>query len=60
MSVRCIAALPALVGAYGKVGGGAFPGTSTGAAFAMAEVTREDLMPSPTRIVNMNQLGHAP
>ena len=59
MTVRTIAALPALIGAYGRPGGGCFPGTSTGGAFAMAEVTREDFMASPSRIVNMNRLGHA-
>jgi anaerobic selenocysteine-containing dehydrogenase len=59
MTVRTIACLPAVVGAYGKPGGGCFPGTSTGAAFAMKEVLREDFMAAPARIVNMNRLGHA-
>ncbi|MBT1076909.1 molybdopterin oxidoreductase family protein [Geobacter grbiciae] len=59
MTVRTICALPALVGAYGKRGGGLLASTSTGAAFAMKEVTREDFMLRPTRIVNMNRLGHA-
>jgi anaerobic selenocysteine-containing dehydrogenase len=59
MTVRTIACLPALTGAYGKPGGGCFPGTSTGGAFAMKEVVREDFMARPTRIVNMNRLGHA-
>lgn len=59
MTVRCISCLPALVGAYGKEGGGCFPDTSTGAAFAMDQLLREDLMASPTRVVNMNRLGHA-
>ena len=59
MTVRTIACLPALVGAYGKRGGGLFPGTATGATFAMSEVTREDFMAAPTRVVNMNRLGHA-
>lgn len=59
MTVRCIATLPALVGAYVKPGGGCFCGTSTGPAFAMREVTREEFMAHPTRIVNMNRLGHA-
>jgi anaerobic selenocysteine-containing dehydrogenase len=59
MTVRCISCLPALVGAYGKEGGGCFPDTATGGAFAMEKLVREDLMPSPTRIVNMNRLGHA-
>lgn len=59
MTVRTICALPALTGAYGKRGGGLQASTSTGGAFAMVEVTREDLMARPTRIVNMNRLGHA-
>jgi anaerobic selenocysteine-containing dehydrogenase len=59
MTVRTIAVLPALTGAYGKPGGGLFPGTSTGGAFAMKEIVREDFMATPTRIVNMNRLGHA-
>ena len=59
MTVRCISCLPALVGAYGKEGGGCFPDTATGAAFAMEKLLREDLTPGPTRLVNMNRLGHA-
>jgi len=59
MTVRCICCLPALVGAYGKEGGGLFPDTSTGAAFATEHLLREDLMPGTTRLVNMNLLGHA-
>jgi anaerobic selenocysteine-containing dehydrogenase len=59
MTVRCISCLPALVGAYGKEGGGLFPDTSTGAALAMDHLLREDLMQSPSRMVNMNQLGQA-
>jgi anaerobic selenocysteine-containing dehydrogenase len=59
MNVRCIVCLPALVGAWGKKGGGAFVGTSTAGAFAMGEITREDFMAGETRVVNMNQLGHA-
>ncbi|NJD89902.1 MAG: molybdopterin oxidoreductase family protein [Geobacter sp.] len=57
MTVRTIACLPALVGAYGKSGAGCFPDTATGGAFAMGEVTREDFMTRPTRIINMNCLG---
>ena len=59
MSARCISALPAVVGAYGRPGAGLFIGTNTTSALAMAEVTREDFMDRPTRIVNMNRLGHA-
>jgi anaerobic selenocysteine-containing dehydrogenase len=59
MNIRSIVCLPALVGAWGKKGGGAFVGTSTAGAFAMGEITREDFLAGETRIVNMNQLGHA-
>jgi len=59
MTVRSIACLPALVGAWEKEGGGAFPDTSTGGAFKMEELTHEDFMKRPTRLVNMNQLGQA-
>jgi len=59
MTVRSIACLPALVGAYGKRGGGCLAGTSTGKAFAMNEVLREDFMTRKTRIINMNRLGWA-
>lgn len=59
MTVRCIACLPALTGAYARPGGGCFPDTATGGAFAMEELLREDLMERPTRVVNMNRLGHA-
>jgi len=59
MTVRTIACLPALIGAYGKRGAGCFPDTSTGGAFAMDSVVREDFMTSQTRIINMNRLGEA-
>ena len=59
MNVRTITCLPALVGAWGKPGGGAFAGISTAGAFAMTEITREDFMTKETRMVNMNRLGHA-
>lgn len=59
MTIRCIAALPAVSGAWQRPGAGLFCGTSTGAAFPLQLVTREDFMTAPTRIVNMNQLGMA-
>ena len=59
MTLRTLACLPAFVGAYAKPGGGAFASTSTGRAFPMACVTREDLLPGPVRTVNMNRLGWA-
>lgn len=59
MAIRAIVCLPALVGAYGKKGGGCFAGTGTAGAFAMKEVLREDFMTKKTRIINMNRLGWA-
>ena len=59
MNVRCITCLPALVGAWAKPGGGLLGSTGGGQAFDASIVTREDLQARPTRLVNMNQLGHA-
>ncbi|WP_310598806.1 molybdopterin oxidoreductase family protein [Desulfobulbus sp.] len=59
MTVRTIATLPALVGAYGKRHAGLLGGISTGSAFALGTILREDFMAAPTRIVNMNRLGQA-
>jgi len=59
MTVRTIGCLPAISGAWQRPGGGVFPGTSTGGAFPLHRVTREDFMTAPTRWVSMNQLGQA-
>jgi anaerobic selenocysteine-containing dehydrogenase len=59
MNVRCITCLPALVGAWARPGGGLLGSTGGSQAFDTSVVTREDLQPRPTRLVNMNQLGHA-
>jgi anaerobic selenocysteine-containing dehydrogenase len=59
MTVRTIACLPALSGAWQRPGGGLFAGTSTGDAFPLQRVTREDFLGRPTRWVSMNQLGAA-
>lgn len=60
MNVRCITCLPAITGVWQNRGGGILCGTSTGAAFPMEQITREDFMPDPLpRIINMNQLGNA-
>lgn len=59
MTIRTIVCLPALVGAYGKRGAGCFTSTSTGEAFAIGEILRQDLLAKKTRIVNMNQIGWA-
>jgi len=57
MTVRAIVTLPALLGAYAKPGGGCFAGTTTGGAFAMDVLLREDFIGGRPRTINMNQLG---
>jgi anaerobic selenocysteine-containing dehydrogenase len=59
MTVRTLSCLPAAVGAWSKPGGGIFIGTSTGGAFPLQAITREDFMVSTPRLVSMNQLGAA-
>ncbi|OIQ61870.1 molybdopterin oxidoreductase family protein [Neomoorella thermoacetica] len=59
MAVRIIASLPALVGAYGKHGGGALQSSGTGSAVRLEVVTRPDLRRKPVRALNMVQLGRA-
>lgn len=59
MTVRTISCLPAAVGAWAKPGGGIFLGTSTGGAFPLQAVTREDFITADPRLVSMNQLGGA-
>ena len=59
MTVRTISCLPAAVGAWAKPGGGIFIGTSTGGAFPLQSVTREDFMATMPRLISMNQLGGA-
>ena len=57
MTVRSISCLPALTGAWQRPGGGVFCGTSTGGAFPVHMLVREDFIRTPTRLVSMNQLG---
>ena len=59
MNIRTISTLPALVGAYGKAGGGCLGNTSTGHLFDMSVIERPDFLQAPSRPVNMNQLGSA-
>jgi len=59
MAVRTIACLPALVGAWRDHGGGALLTTSGAYDFAMDRLTRPDLAPPGTRVVNMNNLAEA-
>lgn len=59
MTVRTVSCLPALTGAWAREGGGVMVNVGTSAALDTTVVTREDFLPSPTRIINMNQLGRA-
>lgn len=59
MNVRCITCLPAIVGAWRRPGGGLLASTSASQAFDLSGITQEALQPGPTRLVNMNRLGHA-
>ena len=59
MAVRTITCLPALVGAWRDHGGGALLSTSGTYEFDMAALTRPDLSPPGTRVVNMNRLAEA-
>jgi anaerobic selenocysteine-containing dehydrogenase len=59
MTIRSIVALAAVLGAFGREGGGCLAATGSSAAFDLSPFTREDLLPRPTRVVNMNELGRA-
>lgn len=59
MTVRTITCLPAVVGAWGKTGGGLLSSIAADKVLDTSLVTREDFLKQPTRMVNMNQLGDA-
>ncbi len=59
MAVRTIACIPAVIGSWRHHGGGVLLTTSGTYDFAMGKLTRPDLSPPGTRLVNMNQLGEA-
>jgi anaerobic selenocysteine-containing dehydrogenase len=60
MALRTLACLPALVGAWGQLGGGAYKSTSGYFRLNSAAVERPDLLPNPRpRHISMNQLGQA-
>ena len=57
-AVRAVACLPAVVGAYGKLGGGALLATVGGFGFSF-EAVRRPSGPAATRLVNHSRLGQA-
>lgn len=59
LMTRTVAALAAVLGAWGRKGGGLLHSTGSSQAFDLSPFTREDLLPRPTRRVNMNELGRA-
>ncbi|MFN4260997.1 MAG: molybdopterin-dependent oxidoreductase [Gemmataceae bacterium] len=59
MAVRTITCLPAVIGAWRHVGGGALLSTSQLYPFNSAKLERPDLIPSGTRTINMVQLAEA-
>lgn len=59
MTIRAIAMLPALVGAWRRTGGGAHLDSSPLWSFDVNALRRPDLEPRPAREVNHSQLGRA-
>ncbi len=57
-TARAILCIPAVLGAWER-GGGLLASTGTGASLDMAPLTRPDLQPQPTRLVNLTRLGEA-
>ena len=59
MATRTVACLPALVGAWGKRGGGALQDTAAAWNWNYNALRRPDLLARPTREINHSQLGRA-
>lgn len=59
MAARTVCCLPAVVGAWRHVGGGALLSTSKMFAFNREALQRPDLIPPGTRTINMTQLAEA-
>ncbi|MBZ5512852.1 MAG: molybdopterin-dependent oxidoreductase [Acidobacteriia bacterium] len=59
MAVRAVCMLPCLVGAWKQVGGGLQLSTSEGHNLNKNALKGEELMPRPTRVINMVELGRA-
>ncbi|MFB3917193.1 MAG: molybdopterin-dependent oxidoreductase [Terriglobales bacterium] len=58
-NVRAIAMLPCITGSWKEIGGGLQLSTSGGFPLQREALERRDLLPRPTRVVNMVQLGRA-
>jgi anaerobic selenocysteine-containing dehydrogenase len=59
MAVRAVCMLPCLIGSWKEVGGGLQLSTSEGYNLNKDALKRSDLMPRPTRVINMTELGRA-
>jgi len=59
MAVRTITCLPAIVGSWREIGGGAFLSSSRLYPFNTNALERPDLIPPGTRTINMTQLAEA-
>jgi len=59
MAVRAVCMLPCLVGAWKQVGGGLQLSTSEGHNLNKDALKGAELMPRPTRVINMVELGRA-
>ncbi len=57
MAVRAVCMLPCLIGSWKEVGGGLQLSTSEAHNLNKDALKRADLMPRPTRVVNMVELG---
>ncbi|MBZ5568491.1 MAG: molybdopterin-dependent oxidoreductase [Acidobacteriia bacterium] len=57
MAVRAVCMLPCLIGAWKQVGGGLQLSTSEGHNLNKNALQGADLMPRPTRVINMVELG---
>jgi anaerobic selenocysteine-containing dehydrogenase len=58
-AIRAISSLPSLVGAWREVGGGAYQMTFWEHPYKLDVISRPDLIPEGTRVVNNLQLGRA-
>jgi anaerobic selenocysteine-containing dehydrogenase len=59
MAVRAVCMLPCLIGAWKQVGGGLQLSTGEGHNLNKNALKGEELMPRPTRVINMVELGRA-
>jgi anaerobic selenocysteine-containing dehydrogenase len=59
MAVRAVCMLPCLIGSWKEIGGGLQLSTGEAHNLNKDALQRTDLMPHPTRVINMSELGRA-